>query len=154
MDVFCGEGIAVNSFALVSYVPEPLAGFIERFRQEVQPACTARSHLTFLPPRSIEIPLDQIRVEIETALRSQSVFRVELRDVAVFEKSQVVHLSVGAGSEEARRMHTALHRGNLERREFFEYHPHVTLAKDLDPATVDSVRDLAKRLWSEYTGTR
>ena len=153
-DGFCGEGTAINSFSLVAYVPQPLAGFIERLRQETQPECTARSHLTFLPPRLLDIPLNQIRGQLEAGLRDQPAFRVELCDVRVFEVSQVVHLSLGAGWAEARKIHEALHRDGLYRQELFEYHPHVTLAQDLDPAKLASVTELATRRWQEYSGTR
>src|SRR6476646_5391292 len=101
MDGLCGEGSAINSFSLVAYVPQPLAGFIERLRQEIQPGCTARSHLTFLPPRPLEIPLEQIRTQLEAGLRNQPAFVVELCQVRIFPVSQAVHLSVGAGWAEA-----------------------------------------------------
>jgi len=154
MDVSCGEGAGINSFALVTYVPEPLAGFIESFRQEAQPGCKARSHLTFLPPRPLEIPLDQIRTELELGLRNQSPFMVELREVEVFEISKVVHLSVGRGWDQALRIHQILHQGHLQCKECFEYHPHVTLAQDVDPARVAEVAELAARRWKEYSGRR
>jgi 2'-5' RNA ligase len=154
MDGFCGEGSAINSFSLVAYVPQPLAGFIERLRQEIQPGCTARSHLTFLPPRPLEIPLDQIRTQLEARLRDQPAFRVELCDVRVFPVSQVVHLSVGAGWDQALRIHEVLHRGDLCCAECFDYHPHVTLAQELDPASVVAAVDLAERRWREYSGPR
>lgn len=154
MSGLCGEGSAINSFSLVAYVPQPLAGFIERFRQEVQPGSKGRSHLTFLPPRPLEIPLDQIRRELEAGLRNQPAFRVTLGEVRVFPVSEAVHLSLGAGWAEAKRIHEILHRGGLCCQELFDYHPHVTLAHDLDPAAVVAVADLAKRRWQEYSGTR
>jgi 2'-5' RNA ligase len=154
MDGFCGEGSAINSFSLVAYVPQPVAGFIERLRQEIQPGCKGRSHLTFLPPRPLDIPLDQVRKQLEAGLRNQSVFRVELCEVRVFPVSQAVHLSVGAGWAEAKRIHQILHRGDLCCKELFDYHPHVTLAHDLDPANVAAVAELSKRLWQEYSGVR
>ena len=43
----------INSFALVSYIPEPLAGFLDRLRQELVPNCFLRAHVTILPPRPI-----------------------------------------------------------------------------------------------------
>src|ERR1700685_1093114 len=107
MDGFCGEGTAINYFSVVAYVPQPLAGFIERLRQEIQPGCTARSHLTFLPPRPLEIPLEQIRGQLEAALRNHHAFRVELVEVRVFPVSRAVHLSVGAGWTEAVSIHQA-----------------------------------------------
>ena len=154
MDRSCGEGSAINSFSLVAYVPQPLAGFIERLRQEIEPGCTARSHLTFLPPRPLEIPLEQIRTQLEAGLRNQPAFLVELCQVRIFPVSQAVHLSVGAGWAEAIRIHQVLHQGDLCCMEFFEYHPHVTLAQDLDPGNVAGVVELAERRWQEYSGKR
>ena len=72
----------------------------------------------------------------------------------VFPVSHAIHLSVGAGWAEAIKIHAALHIGDLSCMEFFEYHPHVTLAQDLDPATVASVMELAQRRWQEYSGPR
>jgi 2'-5' RNA ligase len=154
MDGFCGEGPAANSFSLVAYVPQPLAGFIERIRHEIQPGCTTRSHLTFLPPRTLDIPLDQIRSQLEIGLRNQPPFRVELRDVGVFPISQAVHLTIGAGWAEIIKSHQALHFGDLCCQETFEYHPHVTLAQDLAPEKAVAVAELAKRRWQEYSGNR
>jgi 2'-5' RNA ligase len=154
MDGICGEGSAINSFSLVAYVPQPVAGFIERLRQEIQPGCKGRSHLTFLPPRPLEIPLEQIRTQLETGLRNQPAFRVELCEVRVFPISEAVHLSVGAGWAEARRIHEILHQGHLCCKEVFDYHPHVTIAHDLDPADVARAAELAKSRWQEYKGPR
>ena len=144
----------MNSFSLVAYVPEPLAGFIERLRQEVQPGCTARSHLTFLPPRLLNLSLDSIRVQLELGLRDQHGFRVELCEVKVFPVSQVVHLSLSAGRSECIQIHERLHQGDLGCKECFEYHPHVTLAQDIDPQNAAPVADLAQRRWREYSGKR
>jgi len=154
MDGLCGEGSAINSFSLVAYVPQPLAGFIERLRQEIQPGCTLRSHLTFLPPRPLQIPLEQIRRQVEAGLQNQSAFRARLLDVQVFPVSYAVHLSLGAGWAEADQIHQALNHGDLYHKESFEYHPHVTLAQDLDPGRAAAVAELAKVRWQEYSGNR
>jgi 2'-5' RNA ligase len=154
MDGFCGEGTAINSFSLVAYVPQPLAGFVERLRQGVEPGCKARCHLTFLPPRPLQVPLEQVRRKLEDCLRYQPAFRVELGEVQVFPVSHAVYLSVGAGWNDATRIHDDLHRGILYSKELFEYHPHVTLAQDLDPAMVPAVAELAKRRWQECSAGR
>jgi 2'-5' RNA ligase len=154
MDGSCVEGTAINSFSLVAYVPEPVAGFIERLRREIQPGCKGRSHLTFLPPRPLEVPFEEIRGQLEAGLRNQSAFRVELCEVRVFPVSEAIHLSVGAGWEEAKGIHELLHRGALCCQESFDYHPHVTLAQDLDSATVDAAAEIARRRWQEYSGAR
>lgn len=154
MDGFSGEGAVQNSFSLVAYVPQPLGGFIERVRHEIEPGCTSRSHLTFLPPRLLDTPLKQIRSQLETGLRDQFAFRVELCEVRVFPVSNAVHLSLGAGWTQARAIHEALHLGCLSGKECFEYHPHVTLAQDLDPASAAAAAELAKRRWQEFAGPR
>lgn len=154
MEEFCGEGAAINSFSLVAYLAEPLAGFIERLRQEMQPGCTARSHLTFLPPRPLEIPLEEICSQLDAGLREQRAFRVELCEVCVFPVSQVVHLSLGAGLAESIQIHQRLHQGDLCCQECFEYHPHVTLAQDLSPESAEEVKILAEHRWREYSGNR
>jgi len=74
--------------------------------------------------------------------------------VRVFDVSQVMYLSIGAGWGEARTIHDALHCGDLCCKEGFEYHPHVTLAQDLDPANAAAVKELAERRWREYSGNR
>src|ERR1700679_3176310 len=53
-----GEGTPVNSFALVSYLPSPLAGFLNGLRKELVCDCQAKAHLTVLPPRPIVCPSD------------------------------------------------------------------------------------------------
>jgi len=131
-----------------------MAGFIERLRQEIQLGYKGRPHLTFLPPRPLDVPLEQIRSQMEAGLRNQAAFRVELCDVQVFPVSEAIHLSLGAGRTEAKRIHEVLHQGDLCCKELFEYHPHVTLAHDLDPASVAAAVALAKRRWQEYSGTR
>jgi 2'-5' RNA ligase len=154
MDGLCGEGSAINSFSLVAYVPEPLAGFIERLRQEILPGCKGRSHLTFLPPRPLNISLEQVRKQLESGLRNQAAFRVELGEVRVFPVSEAVHLAIGAGWAEAKRIHEILHQGDLCCNELYDYHPHVTIAHDLNPANVAAAAELSKRRWQEYTGRR
>lgn len=154
MDGFSGEGSAINSFSLVVYVPQPLAAFIERLRQEVQPGCKARSHLTFLPPRPLQISLEQIRSKVEAGLQTQSAFRVELCEVRIFPVSEAVHLSLGAGWSQSRQIHETLNRGDLYQKEGFDYHPHVTLAQGLDPAHVAAAAERAKQRWREYSGSR
>ena len=154
MDVFCGEPPAIDSFSLVAYVPQPLGGFIQGVRQEIQSGCTTRSHLTFLPPRLLTIPLEQIRRQLEEGLRNQNAFRVELSKVQVFPVSNAIHLTLSAGSVETIKIHELLHRNGLTCKETFEYHPHVTLAQDVDPRNVPSAVDLAKSRWQEYSGSR
>jgi 2'-5' RNA ligase len=139
----------INSFALVSYIPEPLAGFLDRLRQELVPNCFLRAHVTILPPRPIlSSPEDAWEVIRGVAPRFLP-FEVELNGVDVFPVSDVIYVKVCAGSAELQRMHAALNRKGLCFQEAFSYHPHVTLAQDLKPDELDELASVARARWEE-----
>src|SRR6478609_333029 len=98
MDALGRADTLVNSFSLVAYLPEPLASFVDELRRDVQPGCTARSHVTLLPPRPIDYPAEQACLEIESVLRDQPSFEVGLGKVCVFPVSRVVHISIEEGA--------------------------------------------------------
>src|SRR5260370_19075453 len=99
----------INSFALVSYIPEPLAGFLDRLRQELVPNCFLRAHVTILPPRPISTSPETAWKVIKGIAPELSPFEVELTGVEVFPVSDVIYIKLSTGSEELRRMHAALH---------------------------------------------
>ena len=111
----------INSFALVSYIPEPLAGFLDRLRQELVPNCFLRAHVTILPPRPILSSPEEAWEVIRGAAPEFLPFEVELAGVDVFPVSDVIYIQVSAGSVELQRMHAALKRSlpHLSRSEIF-----------------------------------
>lgn len=150
-----GAGTGIDSFALISYMPEPLAGFLDSLRRELVPTCQARSHVTVLPPRPLAagIPETAWR-ELNERLDEFPPFRVELTSIDVFPGTQVIYLSIGAGYRELEQMHVAFNRGPLKFAEPYEYHPHVTLAQELSPKQLDSAAALARRRWREFSSSR
>src|SRR5271170_3812299 len=129
-----GVGEPVNSFALISYLPEPLAGYLDSLRCELVPRCQARTHVTVLPPRPLAAGLPESAwQELNDYLDDFPPFRVELTTIDVFQGTNVIYLSVGAGYRELEQMHEALNRGPLQFAEPYRYHPHVTLAQGLMP---------------------
>jgi 2'-5' RNA ligase len=147
MDVRNGQGTPINSFALVSYLTGPLAAFLDKLRHEIVPDCRAKPHLTLLPPRPIQVPPDQAWIEIKQHLQDFQPLRVELDGVAIFPESQVIYLAVKSGSPELDRMNAILNSGALSFEEPFDYHPHVTLAKDLLPGFVGPAYEVAVERW-------
>jgi 2'-5' RNA ligase len=146
-----GVGNAINSFALISYLPEPLAGFLNLLRCELVPRCEARTHVTVLPPRPLATGLPETAWhDLSDALEGFAPFRVELTSIEVFQGTNVIYLSVGAGYRELERMHAALNQGPLQFKEPYEYHPHVTLAQQLAPEDVDSAVARARARWREF----
>lgn len=149
-----GATTLVNSFSLVAYLPEPLASFIDELRREVQPGCTARSHVTLLPPRPIDNPVEQACAEIEAILRDQAAFEVGLGNVCVFPVSKVVHISIEEGALRLAQLNRYLNRGACNHLEVFVYHPHVTLAQGIIPDSVEIAAGFATRRWEDYHGPR
>ena len=146
-----GVGTAINSFALISYMPEPLAGFLDSLRCELVPRCQAKSHITVLPPRPLASGLpEEAWSDLNDSLNGFPPFRVELGSIEVFEGTDVIYLSVGAGYRELERMHAVLNQGPLLFAEPYQYHPHVTLAQQLSKDQVEAASALARRRWKEF----
>jgi 2'-5' RNA ligase len=144
----------LNSFALVSYIPEPLAQFLDQLRCELVPNCFLRAHVTILPPRPIESTREKALEELRDASYFLEPIDIELSNVEVFPHSDVIYISLGKGHEELKRMHDMLNKGSLAFKELYEFHPHVTLAQNLTPDQVDELSEVARRRWAEYTGSR
>ncbi|HLG95656.1 MAG TPA: 2'-5' RNA ligase family protein [Bryobacteraceae bacterium] len=138
----------INSYALVSYIPEPLAGFLDRLRQELVPNCFLRAHVTVLPPREVTAPEDAWRT-LKNLIPLYAPFEVRMSDVEVFPVSDVIYVGVEKGSEQLRHLHDGLAVEGLQSREEFAYHPHVTLAQDLKPDELDELLTVARARWAE-----
>src|SRR5271167_3975159 len=94
----------INSFALVSYIPEPLAGFLDKLRQELVPNCFLRAHATILPPRPICSSPEAAWKTVRTLAPPFPPCEVELTQVEVFPVSDVIYIEIGRGREELRNM--------------------------------------------------
>lgn len=150
-----GSEDGINSFALISYLPEPLAGFLNSLRCELVPRCQAKTHVTVLPPRPLAggVPESAWR-DLNAALETVAPFRVELTSIEVFPGTNVIYLSIGAGFRELERLHAELNHGGLEFAEPYNYHPHVTLAQQILPEDVESAAARARSRWREFPSSR
>lgn len=144
----------INSYALVSYIPEPLAGFLNRLRQELVPNCFLRAHITILPPRPACADVESIWSDLQAAAITFSPFDIELSQIEVFPVSDVIYVSVGKGGEQLREMHRAMNIGGVSYTEQFPFHPHVTLAQNLKPDELDELIRVARRRWREFAFKR
>jgi 2'-5' RNA ligase len=149
-----GETAGACQFALVSYIPGRLAKFLDQLRAELKPGCVLRSHVTVLPPRPIQLNVEECIRQITAEGNETAPFTVELGSVEVFEKSHVVYLTLRSGARELHALHENLNSGQLEYRPVFPYHPHITLAQDLTPEQARELADLARERWRRYDGPR
>ena len=154
MDPWKGRGCELNSFALVSYLSDPLAGFLNRLRCDLAPHCLAKAHVTILPPRPLGSPPEEAWQELQRGLQDFQPFPVELGEIAVFPGFQAVYLSIESGRQELERMHAALNTGRLAYQEPFQYYPHLTLAQELAPGELAAAMELAAQRWRELAYSR
>jgi 2'-5' RNA ligase len=141
----------INSFALVTYIPEPLAGFLDRLRQELVPNCFLKAHVTILPPRPLSSSPEAAWEVVRNLAPQFAPLEIQLSGIDVFPVSDVIYVQITTGSEELKRMHAAMNVEGLRRQEGFPYHPHVTLAQDLKPDEVDELLRVARSRWAEST---
>ena len=146
----------LGQFALVSYIPDPLARFLDDLRVELTPGCNPRAHVTILPPRPLPNDADvkdTVQLLVEEC-RNLPPFRVEPGDIRVFEESNVIYLDIARGIDELREFYRVLNRGPLQYKESFPYHPHITIAQNIPPDQAPRLAAAAKGKWAEYHGPR
>jgi 2'-5' RNA ligase len=144
----------INSYALVSYIPEPLAGFLDRLRRELVPNCFLSAHITVLPPRPLCSSAETAWNSIRNVAPHFAPFDLELNGIEVFPISDVIYVAVGAGSERLKEMHAVLNTDGLEFQEPFSYNPHVTLAQELKPDELDELINVARERWTQLSHPR
>jgi 2'-5' RNA ligase len=146
----------LGQFALVSYIPDPLARFLDDLRVELTPGCNPHAHVTILPPRPLPNDVDvkgTIRLIVEEC-RNLPPFRVEPGDIRVFAESNVIYLDIVRGIDELREFYRVLNRGPLAYKESFPYHPHITIAQNIRPDQAPRLAVAAREKWAEYRGPR
>jgi len=154
MDENGEQRIAINSYSLVAYLPEPLSGFVGQLRRELDPQSRARAHITLLPPRPLSCSPDVALAQIRSALLNFQPFIVEFGDVHFFQKTNVVYLSILRGYNELDLLHQILNCGPAGCDEKYPYHPHLTLAQQIDSGAMAAAGELVSRRWRGFPNSR
>lgn len=136
-----------GQFALVSYVPDPLASFLYRLRGSLPGIGNPQAHITILPPRPLRLPVDTAAEQVRNALRNFPPFAVQLTRVSRFVETNFLYLEIGEGSRALRSMHDTLNGGNLAHEEPFEFRPHLTLGGPVPADCLDEASGRAEDLW-------
>ena len=146
--------VRINLYSLVSYLPDPLAGFLDSLRCELVPSCSVHAHVTVLPPRPLPVNGEAAWRHICALAPDFPCFDVELTEVRLFPVSGVLYMEIGKGVEQLREMHAVLNTGILKASEVFEYHPHITLAQDIGTLRVEELMQQARQRWSDFPHPR
>ncbi len=123
-------------------IPEPFLGelgaYRERFGDPLAHAIVA--HITLVPPTQVvdEDHLAAILDHLRERAADLEPFDMVLAGAGTFRPvSQVVFVPVEQGEPEIRAAEAMIRRGPLDRTLSFPYHPHVTVAHDLDEEWLD-----------------
>jgi len=144
----------INQYALVTYLPDELGQFLDQLRRDLVAKCNARSHLSLLPPRPLNVDPHLAESQIQHISSLAKPFVVKIGRVAIFPKTSVIYLELESGQSELEALHRKLAVGPLEFDEPYPFHPHVTLAQNFGVETVEERVKLAREEWASYKGAR
>jgi 2'-5' RNA ligase len=136
-------------------VPEPYASAVQDARAGYgDPRARAiPTHVTLLPPTLV--PVGEVEVvdrHLSAAAAAHRPFDVQLRGTGTFRPvSQVVYVRLEAGVRECRALEASVRSGPLARELSFPYHPHVTVAHDVEPEALDRAYADLKEFRGEFT---
>ncbi|GMA32174.1 2'-5' RNA ligase family protein [Litorihabitans aurantiacus] len=142
-----------TSVGVAIEIPSPHREWLRDLRERVADAAGATEgeiippHITLVPP--VVLPtwdLSAVEAQLHTAARAVGPFTVELAGSGTFRPTtQVVFAALARGSEQCDTLQRAARRGPLGVELRFDYHPHVTVAHDVDPEALDEAeRELSR----------
>ena len=134
-----------RDFGVAIGLPEPYTSELQGWRERLGDpnAAGIPPHVTLLPPTALR---DEVMEDVEEHLRAIAdrgrPFKVHLRGSATFRPvSPVVFVPLVEGIADCERLEAQVRCGPLQRDVRFPYHPHVTVAHDLDGPSLDRAFD-------------
>ncbi len=122
-------------------VAEPYATQLREHRESLGDgqALTIPTHITLSPPTEVDSAgVDHVEQHLGDVAGRHRPFDVLLRGTGTFRPvSPVVFVAVAAGISDCELLAHDIRTGPLEARLAFPYHPHVTVAHDIDDAGLD-----------------
>jgi 2'-5' RNA ligase len=122
-------------------IPQPHATVLTNWRREVgdPSADLIWPHVTLLPPTPVPAErMDAIHEHLTAAANASGPFVMHLSGTGTFRPvSPVVFVQVAQGLSNCELLESAVRSGPLQRDVDFPYHPHVTVAQDIDNAGLD-----------------
>ncbi len=117
-------------------IPPPYGRELAQWRHRLGDPEASRvpPHVTLLPPTSIPGErLDLIEEHLRRIAADESPFAMTLRGTGTFRPvSPVTFVQLAAGISDCERLESRVRSGPLFRELKFNYHPHVTVAQDVD----------------------
>ena len=126
-------------------VPEPWGAQLQDYRASLgdKSAHGIPTHITLMPPFEVDDgELLVIERHLQKAAEGRAPFAIHLRGTGTFRPvSPVVFVTVVRGISSCEQLAMAVRSGPLATDLVFPYHPHVTVAHDLDDELLDRAFD-------------
>lgn len=123
-------------------VPQPWAAELEGWRTRFGDplGSSVPAHVTLVPPTAVPCAdLPAVREHLERTTASTPRFRIVLDGTGTFRPvSPVVFVRLTEGAGECAALEERVRAGVLGTRRRFPFHPHVTVAQQLDDAVLDA----------------
>ncbi|PPK97664.1 2'-5' RNA ligase [Kineococcus xinjiangensis] len=150
-------GEEVGTIGIAVPVPAPYDAELTRWRSDFGDPLADRipPHVTLLPPTVLPLAeLDVVRAHLRAVAAAAQPFPMHLRGTATFRPvSPVVFVQVARGISECELLEAAVRGGPLHRELAFPYHPHVTVAHDVDEASLDRAERTLRDWEATFTVT-
>jgi 2'-5' RNA ligase len=135
-DVTVGVAIAI---------PQPHASVLTRWRTQIgDPAAElVFPHVTLLPPTPVAADrVDDVEAHLAKAAENAQRFPMHLSGTGTFRPlSPVVFIQIARGVADCELLEREIRSGVLARDLDFPYHPHVTVAQEIDDTALDAAYD-------------
>ena len=122
-------------------IPEPWATELQDYRTAVGDATASMipTHIALVPPTEIDdVHLTEVEKHLEEVAAEGDTFCVHLRGTGTFRPvSPVVFVTLVEGISQCEQLAHAVRRGPLDVDLQYPYHPHVTIAHDLEEPLLD-----------------
>ena len=126
-------------------VPDPWGARLQEYRTALgdDSAVGIPTHITLMPPFEVDkADLPKVEQHLAEAAAINRAFTVHLRGTGTFRPvSPVVFVTVVEGISGCEQLALSIRRGPLATDLQFPYHPHVTVAHELDDALLDQAFD-------------
>ena len=133
--------MALRDFGVAFGIPEPWTSELQSWRERFGDpnASGIPPHVTLLPPTALpEEALPDVEEHLRQVAAAERPFSMHLHGTATFRPvSPVVFVPLAEGVSDCQRVQSKVRAGPLARPLSFAYHPHVTVAHDLDEQALD-----------------
>ena len=130
----------MSTIGVAIAIPEPWGAELQEHRASFGDtrAGAIPTHLTLVPPTDVDVPIRVVEEHLAEVAAAAAPFPLRLRGTASFRPvSPVVFIAVSEGISACELLAKAALQGPLTQELTFPYHPHVTVAHDVQDAALD-----------------